>query len=386
MYFFLIIILTLTILYVCLIITYNYAWHKVIYTKRKFQITAPNTFSIIIPARNEEANIISLLESIINNSYDKDYYEIIIVDDFSTDYTVSKIKFFISQHIDYKIRLLQLSDFIDEESRINAFKKTALNIGINHAQFEHIITIDADCLVGRNWLNEYNITFNEPNTLFVAGPVKFIAKGAKNTLYYFQDLDFTTMQGITPAVNYLKLGNMCNGANLGFSKKAFYEVNGYEDINHLASGDDMMLMHKFTTKFGPCISYINHANGIVHTYAQDTWKNLFHQRIRWASKSGKYSDNKLNLTLALVYVYNLSIMVLGIYVIFNTEYLPILTYLLLIKTIIELTFLLPITRFYNNTSSLLYFPWLQPLHICYIVSVGFLGMVGKYTWKDRTVR
>lgn len=346
-----------------------------------------HTFSIIIPARNEAENILQLLKSITANNYPTTAYEIIIIDDFSTDHTAARVSHYIATHPSINIKLLQLANHLSATERIVAYKKMALDLAIRQAQYDYIITVDADCMVTPLWLQQYNIAFQSSNHLFVAGPVKFIKpEKSSSLLFYFQDLDFTTMQGITPAANYLGLGNMCNGANLGFQKKAFFEVNGYQDINHLASGDDMMLMHKFKKRFGSCISYIHSQHGIVYTYAQATWEDLWHQRIRWASKSGKYSDTALNLCLGLVYVFNVAIVVTSVCALAFPYLWSLLLYILFVKIVIELAFLVPLSRFYNNILSLIYFPFLQPLHILYIVSVGFMGMIGQYKWKGRAVK
>lgn len=377
----------LTILYICLIIIYNYGWHKSLWTAHRSVANHTHTFSIIIPARNEEQNIINLLKSILQNDYPKSAYEIIVIDDFSNDNTAIKVNHFIAHHPQANIRLLQLSEYLNIDERIVAFKKKALDIAIRQSKHDHIITIDADCLVTPKWLQEYNLSFQPAHILFVAGPVKFIKpEKSSRLLFYFQDLDFTMMQGITPAANYLGLGNMCNGANLGFQKKAFFDVNGYQDINHMASGDDMMLMHKFKTHYGRCIGYIHSRNGIVYSYAQETWEELWHQRVRWASKSGKYSDTALNLSLGLVYIFNVAIIITAICALVFPYLWSLFLYILFVKIVIELAFLVALSRFYNNVLSLVYFPFLQPLHILYIVSVGFMGMIGKYKWKGRAVK
>jgi len=63
-------------------------------------------------------------------------------------------------------------------------------------------------------------------------------------LQIFQLTDFMSMQGITAAARNLKLGNMSNGANLAFSRAAYERVGGYEGVDHMASGDDYLLMMK----------------------------------------------------------------------------------------------------------------------------------------------
>jgi len=81
---------------------------------------------------------------------------------------------------------------------------------------------------------------------FIAAPVKIKEEGS--LLAKFQALDFLTMQGITGASVYRRLHNMCNGANLAYERQTFYEVNGFDGIDTIASGDDMLLMHKIARR------------------------------------------------------------------------------------------------------------------------------------------
>ena len=69
-------------------------------------------------------------------------------------------------------------------------------------------------------------------------------------------MDFMVLQGITGAVVYKNNLSMCNGANLAYEKKAFYEVNGFAGIDHIASGDDMLLMHKIWKKYPDRVHYL----------------------------------------------------------------------------------------------------------------------------------
>ena len=59
--------------------------------------------------------------------------------------------------------------------------------------------------------------------------------------------------------------NMCNGANLAYEKKVFYEVGGFEGIDKIASGDDMLLMHKIQKIYPDKIGYLKSADVIVKT-------------------------------------------------------------------------------------------------------------------------
>lgn len=379
--------LCLAILYFTLLLWYKKGWHQ--QKPAFYNPTVQNTlfYSIIIPARNEAANIGTLLQSIINNNFDNKRYEIIVIDDFSEDATSSIASHFFDQHPTIHGKVIALSQYISPTDRINAFKKKALEIAISVSKGDIIITTDADCKVKSTWIQSIAHCFDNVNTQFVAAPVLLTPNGDKATvLYYFQHLDFMTMQGITAAVNQLKAGNMCNGANLAFRKTAFYEVGGYYDINHLASGDDMMLMHKFEKKYPAGIYFLKSPAAIVTTPVQASIHDFLQQRIRWASKSGKYNDHKLNNALLLVYLFNFNFLVGIILACWQPSIWIMLGTLLVVKACIEFLFLIPVARFFEKSQSLSLFPILQPLHIAYIIMAGWLGYFGKYEWKGRAAR
>src|SRR5690606_23751164 len=208
-------------------------------------------------------------------------------------------------------RVLRLQDYISEDERLNAYKKKALEIAIAEASGDWIITTDADCIAGPCWIREMTDAMAQPGAAFVVAPVNFTPAGKqKDLVYIFQSLDFMTMQGITASSAALNLGNMCNGANLAFSRKAYAAVDGYKGIDHIASGDDMLLMHKIRKQFPDGIIYQPSARAIVQTPAQPDVRSFLNQRIRWSSKAGKYNDTRLTLILLLVYLFNLSLLVL----------------------------------------------------------------------------
>ncbi|RYD97564.1 MAG: glycosyltransferase [Sphingobacteriales bacterium] len=372
----------LTAAYVLLMVAYSYG-----YFKPKPHAHAPKAkeqpfFSIIIPARNEAANIEQCLSSILNNHYPGDRFEIILIDDFSEDTTYA-----IASKLSGNLQVIRLSDYINKEERLNAFKKKALEIGISKAKGTYIITTDADCIIPPNWLQAYADKLNASGNLqCLAGPVNFIpCNNKKNWLYYFQSIDFMTMQGITIASNRLGLGNMSNGANFLFSKEAFETVGGYKGIDQKASGDDMMLMQKIQQQYPDGIDFLFNKNAIVATPVQPDWSAFLNQRIRWASKADSYPQVKLTLVLLLVYLFNLNFLLLGISACCNAIALKSLLYIFLSKLIAELAFVMPLSIFFNKRNELFYLIILQPLHILYIIAAGFLGKFGTYNWKGRSV-
>ncbi|MFZ1798468.1 MAG: glycosyltransferase [Chitinophagaceae bacterium] len=338
-----------------------------------------NSFSIIIPARDEGKNIGACLNSILQNNYPKKNFEIIVIDDFSTDDTASIVNWFSLKH--GNIRLIQLKDILQEH--VNSYKKKAIETAIGQASFDWIITTDADCTAGKEWLRFFNAYIIEKDPVFIAAPVLFTH--TKGFLSLFQSLDFISLQGITAASVSAGFHSMCNGANLAYKKESFFAVAGFKGLDDIASGDDMLLMNKIKKQFPGKIGYLYNPGVTIQTAPMTTWKNFLNQRIRWASKATRYEDTQIFLVLLWVYllnVYLLAILIASFFI----QYLIIYWLgIVLFKTFVELLFMYPAAKFFHRQKQLWWFPCMQPFHIIYTVFSGLLGTFGTYNWKGRKV-
>lgn len=372
--------LLLTSGYVLLITAYRTGWRK-----QKPFVLSPSyepvtKISIIIPARNESKNIGACITSILAQNYPRELFEIIVVDDHSEDDTIAVVE----KYANKNVHCISLASQATTDKKTISYKKAALAAGIGRSKGTLIVTTDADCIAPPSWLMSLAGIYEREHPQMVVAPV--IYPFGNSILETFQLIDFMSMQGITAAAYQLKLGNMCNGANLAFSKAAYEGVNGYEGVEHLASGDDYLLMMKINRRFPGGIAYLKSPGAIIRTLPQPDWASFLQQRIRWSSKSGKYDDGRLTLVLLLVYLFNLTFPILIIMGLFNPVFLYTVSTMFIVKTASEYMFLLPVSRFFGNRRVLRYFALLQPLHIAYIVLAGFLGLVGIYKWKGRTVK
>jgi cellulose synthase/poly-beta-1,6-N-acetylglucosamine synthase-like glycosyltransferase len=392
-----IITILLFVVYAALLVYYRMAWQQL---PAPAPLTAPSTtVTVIIPARNEEAAIGNCLESIVSQGYPAHLLQIIVADDFSTDGTADIVRSF----ADKNVQLLQLGDVVTNP--LNSYKKKAIELAIAQSTGQLIITTDADCTVPPLWLHTIVSFYQKERPAFIAAPVSINC--SNRAVEIFQALDFMTLQGITGASVHKKIHTMCNGANLAYERSVFYEVNGFKNIDHIASGDDMLLMHKIYERYPERVLFLKSKDAIVHTEPVHTIRQFFNQRIRWASKADKYTDKRIFPVLLLVYLFNALMLVLPITAVFaNTQYPipnpqhPILNssflifnsplkywlLLLTLKTLIELYFLYPVATFFNKTILLWLFPLAQPFHIIYTVIAGWLGKFGNYTWKGRNVK
>jgi len=372
--FWLLITILFLLFYALLIFYYWKAWKKL----KGYSPTeqADKRFlSVIIPARNEENNIAVLLNALFQQTYPKDFFEIIVVDDFSTDNTAEVVKGFTT---------LILTLIQPQVGSKRSSKKKAIETGIQKAKGKLIITTDADCIPANNWLQTINSFYVQHNAAFIAAPVKFSHNNS--FLQLFQALDFITLQGITAASVSANFHSMCNGANLAYKKQAFQKVNGFEGIDKVATGDDMLLMHKIWKKYPGRTFYLKSKDAIVTTQPMLSWKDFFMQRKRWASKTLVYDDYRIVAVLAFVYLLNCLFVALIVASFFQSFYWWYVLGFWVTKTVIELPFVYSVAKFYDEQKLAKYLFLFQPLHIFYTVFVGLISQFGKYEWKGRKTK
>ena len=364
------IILLLFVLYSIVVLRYWYHWKNI--PLFKSSSSPSTTISVIIPARNEEENIGDLLKALQKQTYPSSLFEVIVIDDHSTDNTASVVNQFPN------VRLLQ------NANAINSFKKKAVETGIAAAVNSMIAVTDADCIPPPTWLQTIAAFKEEKQSVFIAAPVVISCNAS--LVQMFQAMDFMILQGITGAVVQQQQLSMCNGANLAYEKKVFEAVNGFSGIDTIASGDDMLLMYKIWQKFPGKVHYLKSPDAIVSTQPMQTWKQFFRQRIRWASKAGKYDDKRFLPVLLHVYLFNLSFLALIIGAFFDYRYWLVLGIAWLAKTLVELPLFASTAKFFHKQWALKLFFFFQPLHILYTIVSGLFGQFGKYEWKGRQVQ
>jgi cellulose synthase/poly-beta-1,6-N-acetylglucosamine synthase-like glycosyltransferase len=375
---FLFIFFLLMVAYAILIDYYHKAWRRM----PTFSAAGANpstVISVVVPMRNEEKNVEGILESLHQQDYPHHLFEVIIVNDNSTDSTWEKL-----QNIVYPDMSVMPMKLDAGQDTTVSHKKRAISNAIHTARGDLIVTTDADCRFHPAWLRTIAAFYEWQKSKFIAAPVYM--RHERGLLTLFQSLDFITLQGITAASVYKRFHSMCNGANLAYEKSAFIEVNGFEGIDSIPTGDDMLLMHKIYMRYPEQVFYLKSKEAIVQTEPEYSWKSFFNQRIRWASKADRYQDRRIIAVLALVYAVNVCFLVLGIASFWKSTWFFFFCMLLLAKILIEFPFVESVARYFGQQRLMWYFPLLQPLHIVYTIIAGWLGRFGSYTWKGRKIK
>lgn len=331
--------------------------------------------TIIVIARNEEANILNLLECINKQNYPKELIELIVVDDCSEDSTYSLVDNY-SQKAQFRIELLSLKHKPEHEQN----KKSGIAYAIDNASGDWVICTDADCVMSSNWVK--SIIYYRQKTLakLIIGPVQIKDKGS--FLSKFQALDFTAMQAFTACSASMKKAMLCNGANLAYERSLFLELKPYN--NKIISGDDMFLLYEAQKKYPEAIHYLACRESIVKTEACKTLTEFINQRIRWGGKV-KYFRHKITVkVMLLLFFFNVSIvcfLLMGFS--YSLIYLLFFVLFFYVKMLIDKSFVTPFIKFFRQSHLLSLFLTAQFIHLFYMFMIGVLANVLPYQWKGR---
>jgi poly-beta-1,6-N-acetyl-D-glucosamine synthase len=348
--------------YFCFVAILLSGWSQVLSSHKRSEHQLENFISVIVPVRNEARNITSLLSALLSQEYS--HFEIIIVDDHSTDDTGDVVIKFGS-----RVRFIK---------NYGAGKKTAVSTGVAIAKGSVIVTTDADCTMSSQWLTSINEVFSSPGVQMAIGPVKIAQHDFFSTL---QSIEFSSLIGSTAAMTAFQRPIMCNGANLAYRKSVFDEVNAYGDNLHIASGDDEFLMRKVYERYPPDIKFMADPRSVVTTTAQGTLHDLFQQRIRWAAKWRFNTAPGVKLLAIFIIAVQCTACFSLVSVALNDE--PLYLILLLMKALLESVLLIQVSRFLKMRWSWFAFLVLQVTYPFYVVLIGVLSNVLSFRWKGR---
>ncbi len=317
--------------------------------------TDPATFvTIIVSCHNEQENISRLIRSILAQDYPEKLYEVIIVDDHSTDHT----------H--------EIASGFSEYGNIHTLynkgtgKKMAIRTGAEASAGNLIITTDADCTMGNQWLRTIAAFYEKNNPDMIICPVQLIPE--KGFFGLFQELEFLSLQGITAGSALNMEGIMCNGANLAF-KRATYDNNKDNLHPEINSGDDVFLLHSLKKTTGSKILWLESADAVVKTDAVLTHFAYLKQRKKWISKSLKYTDINTIVLGIITFVTILFQAILTFAGFINIIYMPVFLLFLLLKSIPDFLILHNTAGRYGRSELLKWFLPAQVFYPFYVITV-----------------
>ncbi|MBK8954511.1 MAG: glycosyltransferase [Saprospiraceae bacterium] len=379
MLFFSIFFLGISSVYAAVIGYFIHHWKKLLKETgpEKFQKL---TCSIIIPARNEEENILSCVQSCLRQKDLQIPPEVIVVDDQSEDDTYDVLKDL--EHPQFKLMRLG----VYKRTTIKGSKKKALAYGINHAQGEIILTTDADCLVQEKWAGGLLAYFEQSKVQLMSGPVGI--HNPQSFLDYFQALDFSGNGLINAAGIHAGTHYLCNAANLAYRKDAFLHSCAFDNNYEIASGDDIFLIEKIKLNHPDGISFAPCSDVLVETHALPGWRALISQRLRWAGKLRLMKNLKLSFLSAFVWIQRAGMFISLALVLYSDTYLSwiLATATLIIPCISDFILQFHATKLYQINHWKKWFLPVWIVHNFYYLGIGLISCLPvSINWKGRKV-
>ncbi len=335
--------------------------------------------TVVVPVRDEAAHIGALLADLAAQEYPAECFEVIVVDDGSTDNTVAKAQR-AAVNAPMAVRIVPLQLPVNHQG---AYKKAAITQATAIARGEVIVMTDGDCRLGPQWLTALGAAFAQPGCMLVSGPVTYIE--GRTLWHRMLVAELASLVGVGAAAINAGHPNMCNGANLAFRKTAFNEVGGYQGVNHVPSGDDEFLMHKVHQAYPSGVRFNASPGAVVQTAGPANLGALHQQRLRWASKWKHYKNAGIQLLAVFIYVFHLAWLAMLLFWWAWPAWWPVFALILLAKLLIEAVFLRRVLRACQKLLSVKAFVVLQLVYSFYVIYFGLASQLRPYRWKGRQV-
>jgi cellulose synthase/poly-beta-1,6-N-acetylglucosamine synthase-like glycosyltransferase len=327
------------------------------------------SISVVVPFRIEENNLAELFKSLDGLTYPLSHFEVVLVDDHSTD---ASLKIARNWELQTKIN----AHVVGSQTGSNG-KKHAQARGISIARHPIVACTDADCILPPNWPQAINNAFQDDDTQLAFGPVSL--KGKSNG---FQRLEFNALIASTMAMLQLKWPVMGNGANMAFRKKIFEQHQKSLDLIHSASGDDVFLLQSVDREGGKVVA-LPVKDALVKTSPQTSIKDLFNQRLRWASKAKFYKSRVPILVGLLVFGINALLFFLAIYGVLSLKGLILLATIFALKAVVDYIIIRNYSKSIGGHFSAFVFLGQELINIVYVPLVAVLSQILPFYWKGR---
>ncbi|CAH8283878.1 cellulose synthase/poly-beta-1,6-N-acetylglucosamine synthase-like glycosyltransferase [Mariniflexile fucanivorans] len=343
---------------------------KFAFLKPQKTVTKNLEISVIICAKNEAENLKNFLPSILNQKYPN--FEVVLINDASTDDTLEVIEIFAAQHSNIKI--------VDVKN-IEAFwgnKKYALTLGIKASKHDYLLFTDADCKpLSEYWIQEMSACFNSEKSIVLGyGGYSKIKKSFLNKLIRFETL-VTAVQYFS----FAKVGipYMGVGRNLAYTKDAFFKANGF--INHIKvrSGDDDLFVNQVASKSNTAICVSE--NSFTQSKPKTTFNDWIKQKRRHISTAKHYKSSHKFL-LALLYSTQLLFWIFATILLIATFKWQIVAALFVVRLILYYTVFGASAKKLNENDLVLALPFFEVFLIITQLTIFINNLISKPNhWK-----
>jgi cellulose synthase/poly-beta-1,6-N-acetylglucosamine synthase-like glycosyltransferase len=342
------------------------------------------TFSVVIAARNEEHTLDHCLAHVFDQSLPPERFEVIVVNDRSTDATAAICEGYGRNHPNMSVVT------ITQTPRGIAPKKHAVAQGVRKARNEIVALTDADCIVPRQWLETISSHFSG-DTGLVQGITAYAEYAGMNRLFWgLQAIDFLSHGVVSAAAIGAGMPLNSNANNFAFRRTLFEEVGGYGDGSEkVISGDDDLLLQRIAADEKWRVRYMTDPAGAVTTAPTLTAVGVFEQRKRWGSKTVNYSKRQIAF-LSGVFLFYCGIIATVIMGFFEPRFFLVAATMAGVKIVGEYLLLIPGTALFHQKQLRRYILPASFLQAPMVIAAVVFGVFGRFSWKGerfwRTVR
>ena len=335
--------------------------------------------SVVVAARNEEEILAHCLSSLLSQVYPEELYEVILIDDNSTDNTLSIARSFAERH--GRLRVLSAAEYNSLTG-----KQNALDMGIQASKGEIIVTTDADCQAPPGWIGDIVGEF-KPEVGLIAG-FSILSEEGISDVGMLQRI-FIKLQSLETLSLYIgSIGSIAQGFawagtgnNMAYRREIYDELGGFGALGVTGAEDSMLLQwvdRNSKWKVKPTAN-------TVYVKPMGTISQYLAQRNRWASSA---LQNRLSLIAFMVIVYGLNLLLPFLIVLcaFSVISYRELILFLCLKTVPEFLILLKGLALFNRMDLMKYFLLVQPFHVIYVLMCGIHGLSKGFVWKGRRYR
>jgi cellulose synthase/poly-beta-1,6-N-acetylglucosamine synthase-like glycosyltransferase len=332
-----------------------------------------HSFSIIVPARDEEAGIAACIEGLLEQDYPPDLLEIIVVNDRSGDKTREIAERYTT---DQRLRVINIESVPDGVSP----KKHAVGVGVHAATNEIILTTDADCVHPPTWVRGINTHF-APEIGVVVGHTAYAPP--RNTFEGIQAIDYLSHRSL--GAGFIGSGEALysTASNLAYRKQAFDDVGGFGDEISMVSGDDDIFLQRIRRLTNWKITVSATPGTFVQTDPVDSWRTFLRQRARWSSKATHYNADVLPF-LAGTFIFLVTLCIAVPAFMISPRKWKCVIPVVLLKGWLDQTILHEGSTILNQRSLMRYFAVADILNPFYNVASILWGLLGRFDWKGRS--
>jgi len=320
--------------------------------------------SIVVAAKNEERNIPALINALHNQDYNKNAFEVILVDDDSSDGTFRTA----SEHIKDKPNF----SVIRSDSKLLSGKKGALAKGIEKTVNEFIMITDADCLPQKGWIRTYSRIFSEGyDFIFGAAPF-FVEKTFINNLSCFENIRSTILTFASAAAGY---PYSAAARNFGFRKTSFEKIKGYSNTMETLSGDDDLLLReavKHRMKTGLAAG----KDSLVFSGTKDNMADYIRQKARHTQTSLYYLPFQKFIP-GFWHLLNFFFLLSPVLILVDSVFICFF----LVKMITDIVIMINLQKYFGYRFTLSEIFYLQIVYEIFLVIHFFNALSGKSDWE-----